>query len=161
LALPQVYWLRMLWRAGGRTRRQPRWPTRIFVVTAILTITAVLYDRISIKFLPATISHLIAPVVQLWIFSSTLPFFLTKALHALAWCGAWLSERRTRPAEDRAGDASRRKMLRQTASVLGGVPFAAAVYGYSHERFDFAVESVDVPIANLPASLDGLRIVQL
>jgi predicted MPP superfamily phosphohydrolase len=37
----------------------------------------------------------------------------------------------------------------------------AAAYGYAVERLNFEVVRVDVPIADLPKDLDGLRIVQL
>jgi uncharacterized protein len=161
LVLPQVYWLGITWRFGRKVRLIQRWLSRLIVIVAIAAMVAVLYDRIATKFLPSPISHRIAPLIQLWIFSSTFAFFLTKALHCLAWCIARLREQLRKPAQDAAHDASRRAILRQTASIVGGTPFVAALYGYAHERLNVAVESVDVPIADLPAALDGLRIVQL
>jgi predicted MPP superfamily phosphohydrolase len=44
-------------------------------------------------------------------------------------------------------------------STQAGVPRFA--YGYEIERLNFEVVRVDVPIANLPGALNGLRIVQL
>ena len=60
-----------------------------------------------------------------------------------------------------ACDPTRRTVLLQGASIVGGAPFAAAIYGYAHERLQFAIEHIEVPVANLPAALDKLRIVQL
>jgi hypothetical protein len=37
----------------------------------------------------------------------------------------------------------------------------ATAYGFASERLRYRIEKVEVPIANLPSTLDGLRIVQL
>jgi uncharacterized protein len=161
LVAPQVYWLGAVWSFGERTRRIVRWLIQLFVMAAVLAMVAVLYDRISTKFLPDAVSYRIAPIVQLWIFSSTCAFFLTKALHCLTWCSMRLAKLTGKPAQDAAHDTTRRSVLRNAASIVGGAPFVIAVYGYTYERLQFAVESVDVPVANLPTALDGLRIVQL
>jgi uncharacterized protein len=64
-------------------------------------------------------------------------------------------------AQNAEHDTTRRTVLRNAASLFGGAPFAIALYGYAYERRQFAVESVEVPVANLPTALDGMRIVQL
>lgn len=161
LVLPQIYWLGKAWRFGGRRAWVLRWLTRFFVIAATSAIAAVLYDRIFAKVLTEAISHQVAPLVQLWIFSSTFAFFLTKALHALVWCWSRLTSLVSKASQLPVHDTSRRKLLRQTASIFGGAPFAFSIYGYAHERLRFVVEPVDVSIAGLPAALDGLRIVQL
>ena len=122
---------------------------------------AVLYDRIAGKFLPAPVSYAIAPVVQLWIFTSTFAFFLTKALHVLAWFSQRIVGFFRKPAIQGVDDPTRRTALYQVASIAGATPFLVAIYGYSFERLHFEVERVEVPIANLPSALDGLKIVQL
>ena len=45
--------------------------------------------------------------------------------------------------------------------LAGSFPFLAATYGFAAGRLRYTVERVDVPIANLPPELDGLRIAQL
>ncbi len=45
--------------------------------------------------------------------------------------------------------------------IAGAVPFVSAAYGFAAERFRFSVREVEIPIANLPPALDGLRITQL
>ena len=158
LALTQSYWLHKIWSAVGRRRRPGvRFGARILILLVVLAMIAVLYDRISFKFLPSRLSCWIAPAVQLWIFFSTLAFFLTKTLHALVWCASRMIKLFRGPQHDE----SRRHALRQLASFAGGTPFLIAAYGYSFERLDFHRESVEVPIPNLPPALDGLRIVQL
>lgn len=163
LTVPQVYWLGYAWRfrATGRFGSACRWAVRLLVVVAAVVMMAVLYDRISVKFLPAKASYYIAPIVQLWIFSSTFAFFLTKALHGIARCWTRLRWLFRQPALAGAHDPTRRTMLHQVGSILGATPFLAAVYGYSLERLRFEVVRVEVPLANLPTTLDGLRILQL
>src|SRR6476659_4631148 len=58
-------------------------------------------------------------------------------------------------------EPTRRSFLRQAASIVGGAPFVAAIYGYGYERLRFEVVRVDLPVFNLPQALDGLRLVQL
>ncbi len=45
--------------------------------------------------------------------------------------------------------------------LAGAIPFVGFTYGFVTERFRFQTQHVDIPIANLPAELDGLRITQL
>ena len=58
-------------------------------------------------------------------------------------------------------DASRRTLFRYAAYLAGSLPFIAATYGFAAGRLRYTIERVDVPIANLPPELDGLRIAQL
>jgi predicted MPP superfamily phosphohydrolase len=56
---------------------------------------------------------------------------------------------------------SRRYFFQAAGVIAGAVPFVSATYGFASERFRFYVREVEIPIANLPAALDGLRITQL
>jgi uncharacterized protein len=163
LILPQVYWLGRAWRLAGRPAfgLAGRAAVRGSIIAAVAAIAAVLFDEIAIRFLPAALSYSIAPIVQLWIFSSTTAYFLTKALHAIAWCSQKITGLFRPRAAHQATDPSRRAVLYQLASIAGATPFAVALYGYSFERFRFQIEPVDIPVAGLPPALDGLRIVQL
>ena len=58
-------------------------------------------------------------------------------------------------------DPMRRTFLRYAAVMAGSIPFMATAYGFASERLRYRIEKVDVPIANLPKDLDGLRVVQL
>ena len=161
LFLPQRFWLGTGWRlAGGLPRRGWRGLVRAFLVLAGVAMVSVLYDRISHKFLPETISAWIAPPIQLWIFTSTFTFFGIKIVQAISWSCRKLA-RLAAGRKREAYDPTRRSVLRQAASLAGGVPFVAALYGYTWERLRFEVVCVDVPVSGLPPALDGLRIVQL
>jgi uncharacterized protein len=56
---------------------------------------------------------------------------------------------------------ARRRLLNATGGALVAAPFALVGYGAFIERLDFRVREVDIPIANLPADLDGLRLAHL
>ena len=132
----------------------------LLVSVAIATVL-VLFDRVFHKFLPGTASSWIAPVVQLWVFTSAFAFFCVKAVHATGWLWSKVARSNATVQEDAAHDPSRRSLFRHAASFVGVLPFLAAIYGYTRERLRFEIVRVDVPIANLPAALNGFRIVQL
>jgi predicted MPP superfamily phosphohydrolase len=75
----------------------------------------------------------------------------------------WITNRvaRLRPRTEGEFDPSRRNFFRYATFLAGGLPFLAATYGFAAGRLRYTVERVDVPIANLPSELDGLRIAQL
>ncbi len=64
-------------------------------------------------------------------------------------------------AQRQSFDPVRRTFLRYAAFIAGSIPFIATAYGFTSERLRYRIEKVEVPIANLPRTLDGLRIVQL
>jgi predicted MPP superfamily phosphohydrolase len=58
-------------------------------------------------------------------------------------------------------DPSRRYFFRAASAVAGAAPFLSAVYGFAAERLNYQVRNVEIPLANLPAALEGMKIVQL
>jgi uncharacterized protein len=58
-------------------------------------------------------------------------------------------------------DPSRRRLLKTAGAALTAAPFAAVGYGALIQRTDFRVREVDVALQNLPADLDGFRLLQL
>ncbi len=64
-------------------------------------------------------------------------------------------------AQRQSFDPARRTFLRYAAVIAGSIPFMATAYGFASERLTFRIEKVEVPIANFPRALDGLRIVHL
>jgi hypothetical protein len=132
LFLPQRYWLGRAWRLGAdlRSRAASRIVQAFLVLAAILTVS-VLWDRIFRKFLPASIGSWIAPAVQLWIFTSTFAFFCMKAIHAVDWLWSKLAGAFFAASSHKPPNPARRSFLRQAASIVGGVPFVAAIYGYA------------------------------
>ena len=58
-------------------------------------------------------------------------------------------------------DPGRRRFVQAATVMAGAVPFAAAGYGFAFERLHYDVRQIDLPLANLPPALVGLRIAQL
>ncbi len=58
-------------------------------------------------------------------------------------------------------NAERRGFIRAAGTAVVAAPFAAMGFGILVQRKDFHVREVQVPIANLPKDLDGLRIAHL
>lgn len=160
LVLPQWFWLGRGWRLavhlpGSMWRRAARG----FLLLVALAVATVLVDRISHKSLPASVSLVIAPVIQLWVFTSTFAFFCVMAVKTAGWL--WRSvPRPAKRAHSASPIAGRRDFFRYAAALVGTVPFMAAVYGFA-ERLRFQIVRVDVPIPNLPAALNGFRIAQI
>jgi uncharacterized protein len=58
-------------------------------------------------------------------------------------------------------DPSRRYFFRTASALAGAAPFFSVMYGFAAERLDYHLRRVDIPTANLPPALDGMKIVQL
>ena len=87
-------------------------------------------------------------------------FLAVESVDAIEWVTNFAA--RLRPGAV-AGDfnPSRRTFFQYAAVLAGGLPFLAATYGFATGRLRYTIERVDVPVANLPPELDGLRIAQL
>ena len=60
-----------------------------------------------------------------------------------------------------ARDTSRSRFLSKAALVAGGVPLVTLSYGMVRNAYRYRRFAVDVPIQDLPAGLEGLKIVQI
>ncbi len=99
---------------------------------------------------------------RLWVLTSTFAFVAVKSVGGIEWAANAAARLRLRPGAGAGGfNASRRTFFQYAACAAGGVPFLAATYGFAGERLRLTIERVDVPVANLPPELDGLRMAQL
>lgn len=100
-------------------------------------------------------------ITQVWLFMSFLAFLCFGVVKLIehTWFGAKDFVTSTRLSEPE--DHSRRIFFRMAARAAAAVPLLAGLYGFAAERFSYRVRRVEVPIADLPAGLDGLQIVQL
>jgi len=97
---------------------------------------------------------------RLWMVASFFGFLAVQSVGALEWVTN--AAARLRPGAVEGGFSPSRRTFFQYAAVLaGGFPFLAATYGFAAGRLRYTIERVDVPVANLPPELDGLRIAQL
>ncbi|HLZ91188.1 MAG TPA: metallophosphoesterase [Candidatus Acidoferrum sp.] len=58
-------------------------------------------------------------------------------------------------------DPSRRYFFRTASALAGAAPFLSVMYGFAAERLDYHIRRVEIPTANLPPALDGMKIAQL
>jgi predicted MPP superfamily phosphohydrolase len=98
-------------------------------------------------------------VASLWLVTSFFAFLAVQSVGAIEWATNGVA--RLRSGVSAQLDPSRRTFFQYAALVAGGAPFLAATYGYAAGRLRYTIERVDVPVANLPPELDGLRIAQL
>jgi predicted MPP superfamily phosphohydrolase len=97
---------------------------------------------------------------RLWVMASFFAFIAVESVGAIEWVANTAA--RLRPgAAALEFDPSRRTFFQYAACFAGSLPFLAATYGFAAGRLRYTIERVDVPIANLPKELDGLRIAQL
>jgi uncharacterized protein len=97
---------------------------------------------------------------RLWLVASFFGFLAVESVGAIEWVTNIAA--RLHPGAVAGGFSPSRRTFFQYAAVLaGGFPFLAATYGFAAGRLRYTIEQVDVPVANLPLELDGLRIAQL
>ncbi len=160
LYLSQRFWLLGAWRLAGRIRLD--WLRRllrgaIYAVLAMVCI-AVLGGILGMRHRFALRASSLAILAGLWLLSSFLAYLAIELVAGAEWL--WSAAARRANAADPLNPS--RRYFFQTASYLAGaVPFVGALYGFAAERLRYRVERVDVPLQNLPAALDGLRIAQL
>ncbi len=155
----QRFWFRqafsLLERLPSRTWQKIG---RAAVTVIFASFVVLLADRIFLHLLPSQgPASLFIQVTQLWLFASSLAFLAMKVVYGVEWL--WSGA--TRASSSSPVDGERRSFFKYAAYGAGAIPLLAGIYGYTAERFDFTVHSVEVPIPNLPANLDGFRIVQL
>ena len=172
--LSQRFWFVRAWRLTVRARRTGwRWMLRSAWMAAALLIVLAIVDgmpqamhRIVVR---GTWVTRLKELVGLWLLSAFLAFLAVQFVAGIEWL--W---RRARPRKASAvappavegvpgelPNPSRRYFFQTATYLAGAVPFVGAVYGFAAERLRFRIEKVEVPIAHLPAALDGLRIAQL
>ena len=169
--LSQRYWFARAWRFAGRIHRPALRTGMRAALLSLPVIVGLIAMSAIVSNWRGTISrgHWWAPFLGLWLSSSIFSYLFIKLI-----AGADLSWRRLRGAFSSASPASSsspagaervnhsRRYFFQAAGVFAGaIPFVSAAYGFIGERLRFQVREVEVPIANLPAALDGLRITQL
>ncbi len=173
----QRYWFARAWRFAGRIDRPA---LRNWIRGALIAALAV----IALMALAAVSRNMRGVITRgswwsalfgLWLTSSIISYLFIKIITGAEWL--WMRLRTTLsdktpvpaapPALAVAGthaesiNHSRRYFFQAAGVIAGAVPFVSAAYGFAAERFRFNVREVEIPIANLPAALDGLRITQL
>lgn len=104
----------------------------------------------------------ISMIARLWMVASFFGFLAVESVGAIEWATN-VAARLLHHSGAVVGEfsSSRRTFFQYAAVLAGGFPFLATTYGFASGRLRYTVERVDVPVANLPPELDGLRIAQL
>ena len=102
-------------------------------------------------------------IARLWMVASFFGFIAVESVGTIEWATNFAATRLRLHSGGVAGgfSPSRRTFFQYAAVLAGGFPFLAATYGFAAGRLRYTIERVDVPVANLPPELDGLRIAQL
>ncbi len=175
--LSQRYWFARAWRFAGRIDRPAgrKW-IRGALIAALAVIAAVVVAAVA-RNMRGIISRgsWWSALFGLWLSSSIFSYLFIKIIAGAEWLWrrlrTWHADKSPVPAAPPALavgntqadtiDHSRRYFFQAAGVIAGAVPFVSAAYGFVAERFHFYVREVEIPIANLPPALDGLRITQL
>lgn len=98
---------------------------------------------------------------RLWLVASFFGFLAVESVGVIEWVTNAVATRFPSGAVAGGFSSSRRTFFQYAAVLAGSFPFIAATYGFAAGRLRYTIERVDVPVANLPPELDGLRIAQL
>jgi predicted MPP superfamily phosphohydrolase len=188
LFLSQRFWYRSIWRTTANWRiAWLRVAVRTVYVTALVLIIGSAVDGFRIGYRQHLIPDAkILMLAGLWFTSALFAYFAVKLVRVIErlWAslrsvarGNRASARSPWPASITSNaapatrgpaaaaellpDPSRRYFFRTASALAGAVPFLSVVYGFAAERLDYRIRRVEVPTANLPPALDGLKIVQL
>src|SRR5499426_651408 len=160
--LTQYFWFARAWHViaavawpGPRALLQGVW------IVAALVVLAAALDMLRVRVIPR---RAFRPwgraIARLWLITSCFSFVAIMVVGSLAWFSQ--SAMAALPvAYATRVEPAQHTVFHYAACLAGGLPFLAVVYGATAGRLRYRVVPVDVPLAHLPSSLDGLRIVHL
>jgi hypothetical protein len=190
LFLSQRFWYRTIWRVTANwgavwLRVLAR---LVYVVLLVLIIVSVADGfRMGHRGHLIPSDNLITVFAGLWFFSALFAYLALKLVRGVDRLWSWSRQKSKAKAVTRSDvpaakqgqnapvsaaasqvatgemvpDPSRRYFFRTASALAGAAPFLTAIYGFAAERLNYVVRRVEIPLANLPPALDGMRIVQL
>ncbi len=186
LFFSQQFWYRAIWRVTSNWGSQRlRVAARLVYVALVLLIIGATADgfRMGRSRLISGVNT-ITIFAGLWFSSALFAYLAVKLVRGLDRSWAWLRaayklktnatpsrvsaspagavQNSSAPAaSELISDPSRRYFFKTATALAGAGPFLTAVYGFAAERLDYQVRQVEVPLPNLPAGLEGMKIVQI
>jgi uncharacterized protein len=189
LFLSQRFWYRSIWRATANWHAVwLRVTVRLVYLALLVLIIGSAADGLRMSrnhLLPS--DNLIDIFAGLWFTSALFAYFAVKVVRVIErlWTSLRSAARRNSApaassspapvmapppilpaasipaAAEMVPDPSRRYFFRAASVLAGATPFLSAMYGFAAERLDYRIHRVEIPAANLPPALDGMKIVQL
>jgi predicted MPP superfamily phosphohydrolase len=175
--LSQRYWFARAWKFTGRIHNPATRKAFRGALIALVAFVALLALAAATRNMRGVVSHgsWWTAFFGLWLTSSIVSYLFIKIIAGAEWL--WKRSQRSsfekpKPAgvapslemavaHGEPIDHSRRYFFQAAGVIAGAVPFVSAAYGFVAERFQFTIREVEIPVANLPPALDGLRITQL
>jgi hypothetical protein len=187
LFFSQRFWYRAIWRTTSNWGTQwLRVAARLIYVTLLLLIIGATADsfRMGRQGYLIPTGNMVTVFAGLWFFSALFAYIAVKLVRGIDRIWAWLRAAyrlkaastpstvsgSPAPAVPHASapaaaelipNPSRRYFFKTATALAGAGPFLTAVYGFAAERLDYQVREIDVPLPNLPAGLEGMKIVQI
>jgi uncharacterized protein len=162
LCLGQGFWFVRAWRViDAMAWPGPRALLRGVWMVAALVVLTTLLDLLVGPLIPRRgLGTWILAVSRLWVMASCVGCLAVIAIEGLEWL-SWPAIAALPAAQRERFDPARRTFFHYAASLAGSLPLLATAYGATAGRRRYRIETVEVPLTDLPPSLDGLRIVQL
>ncbi len=173
--LAQCYWFVRGWRLAGRASNPAgrRLLRGLWIGAFALLVFSMVFFGMGGRAKMWRWSALTA-WTGLWLSSAFFAFLAVQIVAGAAWVWNFVAGliQRPRRAVQAGGtalppsplvpaDPGRRRFVQAATMMAGAVPFATAGYGFAFERLHYDVRRTDLPLANLPPALAGLRIAQL
>jgi len=176
LVYSQFFWYRGLWRVTANWRSTAlRVGARLICLALAVICALALTDGFSMgrnHWIPR--GQIFPLFVGMWFTCAFFGFLCVKLVRGveLVWhraARAIRERRKAREAEqsksqtgaELLADPGRRHFFKTATALAGATPFLGAVYGFAAERLNYQVRRIEIPIANLPDALDGMKIAQL
>jgi predicted MPP superfamily phosphohydrolase len=174
LFLSQRFWYRSLWRVTSQWGRVTlRVGARLaYIVLLLLTIVTLSQGLVFGRGALARQSSMMTMITGLWFFSALFAYLAVKTVHGLERVWHLLHTAAAKnsqssaaasanPIAETVADPGRRYFFRAATAAAGAAPFLTTMYGFAAERLNYQVRRVEIPMHNLPAALDGMKIVQI
>jgi predicted MPP superfamily phosphohydrolase len=174
LYLSQRFWYRAIWRVTSHWGRVTlRVGARlIYIALLLLTIFTLSQGLVFGRGAFARQSSAMTMITGLWFFSALFAYLAVKTVHGLERLWHLLLHAAVKnspssaaasanPTAETVADPGRRYFFRAATAAAGAAPFLTTMYGFAAERLNYQVRRIEIPMHNLPAALDGMKIVQI
>jgi predicted MPP superfamily phosphohydrolase len=160
VVLTQRFWFLEAWHWTERiSRPATRHVLQGLWIFALVLFVGTFFNRLIQHFFTPGLGEWTVGLARVWLVASFFAFFALQLVGAAGWIShAMIGLIAPRSSSFEPG---RRDFFRYAAYLAASVPFLAATYGFAAGRLKYKVQRVEVPIADLPKELDGLKIVQL